>query len=79
MLDGKYASDAGIPEQFCQLISGFYALDHLQFEVGPQTTPVFRQKLTFIAGSHSVFFVSGCSAGLHGQDLGIVATEDRLS
>ena len=31
--DGKFAMDAAIPEQFCQLISGFYALDHLQFEV----------------------------------------------
>jgi hypothetical protein len=31
--DGKYAVDAAIPEQFCKLISGFYALDHLQFEV----------------------------------------------
>jgi hypothetical protein len=31
--DGKFALDAAIPEQFCQLISGFYALDHLQFDV----------------------------------------------
>jgi hypothetical protein len=31
--DGKFAVEAAIPEQFCQLISGFYALDHLQFEV----------------------------------------------
>ena len=33
--DSKFAMDAAIPEQFCQLISGFYALDHLQFEVPP--------------------------------------------
>jgi Nuclear pore complex assembly len=32
-LDAKFALKARIPEQFCQLISGFYALDHLQFEV----------------------------------------------
>src|SRR3981189_1995567 len=32
-LDSKFSLDASIPEQFCQLISGFYALDHLQFEV----------------------------------------------
>ena len=32
-IDGKYASEQAIPEQFCQLISGFYAMDHLQFEV----------------------------------------------
>src|SRR5204863_5719662 len=31
--DGKYAMEFAIPEQFCQLISGFYALDHFQFEV----------------------------------------------
>ena len=31
--DSKFAMDFVIPEQFCQLISGFYALDHLQFEV----------------------------------------------
>jgi len=32
-VDGNFATEAAIPEQFCQLISGFYALDHLQFEV----------------------------------------------
>ena len=32
-LDAKFALEARIPEQFCQLISGFYSLDHLQFEV----------------------------------------------
>jgi hypothetical protein len=31
--DGKFAIDVSIPEQFCKLISGFYALDNLQFEV----------------------------------------------
>ena len=31
--DTKFAMEVAIPEQFCQLISGFYALDHLQFEV----------------------------------------------
>lgn len=33
--DAKFAIEAAIPEQFCQLISGFYALDHSQFEVSP--------------------------------------------
>jgi hypothetical protein len=33
--DAKFAIDVAIPEQFCQLISGFYAFDHLQFEVSP--------------------------------------------
>lgn len=32
-LDVKFATERAIPEQFCQLISGFYAFDHLQFEV----------------------------------------------
>lgn len=32
-LDIKFAAERAIPEQFCQLISGFYAFDHLQFEV----------------------------------------------
>jgi hypothetical protein len=31
--DSKFAMEVAIPEQFCQLISGFYALDHLQFDV----------------------------------------------
>jgi protein ELYS len=34
-VDGEFASENAIPDSFCQLISGFYALDHLQFEVRP--------------------------------------------
>ena len=49
--DGKFAMDVAIPEQFCQLISGFYALDHLQFEVSP-----FAMSLT--GGERRQFSVS---------------------
>jgi hypothetical protein len=76
-VDGKYAVDAGIPEQFCQLISGFYALDHLQFEVSNSLT--FVAKVDFLEGSDSVFVVSGGSAGVHRQDLGVIVTTDRVS
>ena len=65
-MDGKYAMDAGIPEQFCQLISGFYALDHLQFEVAARNYQVLMK------GSDSLFFQSGGRAWVHGQDFGII-------
>lgn len=55
-LDAKFALETSIPEQFCQLISGFYALDHLQFEVS-----LHLKERMLIGGSGSVFFVSaGC-------------------
>jgi hypothetical protein len=49
--DTKFAVENSIPEQFCQLISGFYALDHLQFEEAvqcfsyPLVVPGYTEKI----------------------------------
>jgi hypothetical protein len=61
-VDGKYAIDAGMSEQFCQLISGFYALDHLQFEVPPQTSHL-RANLTFVQEAIQCFSYPGVTPG----------------
>jgi Nuclear pore complex assembly len=61
-VDSKFAAEAPIPEQFCQLISGFYALDHLHFEV-------ILLRLSLIEGCNSSFLVSSSVSGLHRQDL----------
>jgi hypothetical protein len=74
-LDGKYASEQAIPEQFCELISGFYAMDHLQFEVcigrwklnvGSGTPLLLSERVSRVYGSHSqcipsTFRVSKCT------------------